>query len=142
MGVNLSSKNNSIDIGYFGFARLRDTIANLCPKEITDYFLYFRNNWRNILADEDALDKYNAGILRLHDKYGDKYGEVLDFLYMSDCDGEMTCDSAKQLLEVIGDYDNDEIYGYIAHGEHAVRLRHFKELLHDAVDTKTNWKWS
>ena len=54
----------------------------------------------------------------------------------SQCDAEMTYGTAKQLLSVIGDYDDDVIYGYAGWGKDAARFRDFKELLQDAADTK------
>lgn len=38
----------------------------------------------------------------------------------------MTYGCAKQLLKVIGDYDNGKVYGYAGRGEHAARFSDFK----------------
>ena len=140
MGVNISSKNRDTTMGYLGFQRLRRTIAGLCPKEIAEHYNRMLDNYREILADE-KVDEYNKEVDRLYAVFGRQYGKVLDFLYASDCDAEMTYGTAKQLLSVIGDYDDNIIYGYPGHGDKAARFRDFKELLQDAADTKTNWCW-
>ena len=142
MGVNISSKNNSIAMGYYGFLRLRRTIAGLCPKEIAGHYAFLLDNLQYIATHKEAQEKYDKGIEQLYEAFGNKYGKVLNFLYASDCDSEMTYGTAKQLLSVIGDYDNDIIYGYAGWGKDAARFRDFKELLQDAADTKTKWGWS
>lgn len=141
MGVNISSKNNSIDMGYYGFQRLRRTVATLCPKEIANHYNYLLDNLHYIVIHKEVSDRYDEGVDRLYETFGKRYGKILGFLYASDCDAEMTYDTAKQLLSVIGDYDDDVIYGYAGWGKDAARFRDFKELLQDAADTKTNWCW-
>jgi hypothetical protein len=142
MGVHVSSKHRDIAMGYFGFQRLRRTVADLCPKEITDHYSYLLDNMCYIVAHKEVSDWYDEGIARLYEMFGKRYGKVLDFLYASDCDAEMTYGTAKQLLSVIGDYDDDVIYGYAGWGKDAARFRDFKELLQDAAGTKTKWGWS
>ena len=135
MGVNVNSKHHDIAMGYFGFQRLRRTVANLCPKEIADHYNYLLDNLHYIAVHKEE------GIGRLYEMFGKRYGKILNFLYASDCDAEMTYGTAKQLLRVIGDYNDDIIYGYPGHDDKAARFQDFKELLQDAADTKTKWCW-
>lgn len=54
----------------------------------------------------------------------------------------MTYGCAKQLLKVIGDYDNGKVYGYAGRGEHAARFSDFKAVLEDATETKRGFWWN
>lgn len=141
MGVNISSKHCDIAMGYFGFRRPRRTVANLCLKEIADHYNYLLDNLHYIAAHKEVSDRYDEGIDRLYETFGKRYGKVLNFLYAPDTDATMTYGTAKQLLSVIGDYDDDIIYGYAGWGKDAARFRDFKILLQDAADTKTKWCW-
>lgn len=141
MGVNISSKHCSITMGYYGFLRLRRTVATLCPKGIADHYNLL-DNLHYIATHKEVSEWYDKGIDRLYETFGKHYGKILDFLYASDCDAEMTCGTAKQLLSVIGDYDDDVIYGYAGWGKDAAKFSDFKKLLQDAVDTKSKWGWS
>ena len=55
---------------------------------------------------------------------------------------KMTYGCAKQLLKVIGDYDNGKVYGYAGRGEHAARFSDFKAVLEDAAETKRGFWWN
>lgn len=142
MGVNISSKHCSIAMGYYGFLRLRRSVATLCPKGIAGHYNYLLDNLHYIATHKEVSDWYDEGIDRLYETFGKRYGKILDFLYASDCDAEMTYGTAKQLLSVIGDYDDDVIYGYAGWGKDAAKFSDFKKLLQDAVGTKSKWGWS
>lgn len=47
---------------------------------------------------------------------------------------------AKEVLKVIGDYDDNIIYGYAARPD-AARFRDFKAILQDCVETKSMLAW-
>jgi hypothetical protein len=42
---------------------------------------------------------------------------------------------------VIGNYDDEIVYGYAGWGKDAARFKNFKELLNDAYETKRDWGW-
>ncbi|MBR0417908.1 MAG: hypothetical protein IJI66_01920 [Erysipelotrichaceae bacterium] len=141
MGVNISSPNHDIAMGYGGFARLRRTIAGLCPNEIKLHYEYLLKNLWHLSFDKEESDRYDRQTEELYVKYGKKYGKVLDFLYAPDTDGKLSYGTCKQLLDVIGDYDDDSIYGYAGWGEHAARFRDFKEILEDCYKSKKPLIW-
>lgn len=141
MGLEIYSANKSHSLPYSGFWRLRKAIASLCPKDMNDHYCEFADNFRDIIGDEEWLAAYNAETESLYQKYKKQYGKVFDFLYAPDCDARLTYGAAKQLLKVIGDYDDDHIYGYAGWGDKAMRFKDFVEILEDAVESKKKWGW-
>lgn len=66
--------------------------------------------------------------------------KVVDFLFQSDCSGAIRFGACKQILKVIGDYDDDICYGYAGRKDYAM-FRDFKAILQDCVDTKSDLVW-
>ena len=69
MGVTISSKHYSIDMGYGGFVRLRRTIASLCPKEIADHYNLLLNSLHRFLCHPEESDAYDRETDKLFEKY-------------------------------------------------------------------------
>lgn len=109
MGIEIYSAHKSQSLPCSGFWRLRKTIASLCPDDMNEHYCDFMDNFRDIIGDEESLAAYNAETDALYQKYRKQYGKVFDFLYASDCDARLTYGTAKQLLNVIGDYQDDKI---------------------------------
>ena len=142
MGICIFSKNVSNDIGYGGFKRLRQTVANLCPNEIKNHYNYLQENYIHLLYNKEDLKKYDEETERIYSKYRKKgYGKVIDFLYSPDTGATLSYGTAKQLLKAIGDYNDDIIYGYAGWGDDAMRFHHFKEILEDSYKSKKSWGW-
>ena len=142
MGVHISSKNKGISMGYGGFQRLRRTVAECCPKDISEHYCELLDNLTWFLWHKDEMAVYDGVTEKLYERYRrTPYRKVIAFLYAPDCDHEFPYGVAKALLKVIGDYDDELIYGYAGWGKDAARFKDFKELLQDAVDTKSSWKW-
>lgn len=141
MGVTIESKNCSIDMGCGGFLRLRRTVSRLCPVEVATHYMYFHDNLTLFLSDKKLCDAYDRRTEQLYEEYRDKCGKVIGFLYAPDTGAKMDYETAEQLLEVIGEYDDDQIYGYAGWGPHAARFADFKELLRDSAKTKSSFEW-
>lgn len=140
MGVTISSKNRSIDMGGAGFMRLRRTIASLCPVIIERHYTYLCDFYYSITSDQRHVDAYDLETTRLYNKYRQTHGEVIKFLYAPDTEAKMSYETAKQLLTVIGDYDDDKVYGYAGRSD-AAKFADFKELLRDSVESKEPFEW-
>lgn len=140
MGVTISSKNRSIDMGGAGFMRLRCTIASLCPDEIEHHYTYLRDFYYSITSDQRHIDAYDQETTRLYNKYRQTHGRVIKFLYAPDTEAKMSYKTAKQLLTVIGDYDDDKVYGYVGRSD-AAKFADFKKLLRDSVKSKGPFEW-
>lgn len=90
-------------------------------------------------AKEHALKSYNDETERLIERK-ELSIKIADFLYQSDCGGKIRYGACKEILRVVGDYDNRVIYGY-AGRENPARFKDFKEILKDCVDNKCFMVW-
>lgn len=140
MGVSINSKNHSIDVGYGGFNNLRIKVAELTGKEI---FEHYKNLEKGMLLfgeeKEKFFKKYNKKISEIHKKYNIPDG-ILDFLYAPDCGGSISPEACAQIWEVIKEYDDNILYGYIGRPDCA-RFRDFKEIIKDCFDSHCEMEW-
>lgn len=67
--------------------------------------------------------------------------KLLDFCLQLDCEGAIRYGACKLLLQIIGDYDDDILYGYAARPDCAM-FHHFKAILQDCVETKSDMVWA
>ena len=88
---------------------------------------------------EYALESYNDETERLVESK-ELPIKIADFLYQSDCDGKIRYGTCKEILKVIGNYDDSIIYGY-AGREKPAKFKDFKEILQDCVDNKCFMIW-
>lgn len=140
MGITVESENRSIDLGYGGFSNLRTKVAELTGKEIGEHYKKLRDGIflvgekrKNFFVE---YDKKIAGL----EKQFEIPGGILDFLYASDCSAEIPVGACKQIYEVIKDYDDDVLYGYIGRTDCA-KFNDFKELVKDCIDSNCSMEW-
>lgn len=139
MGVSVYSKNRSIDMGYVGFQRLRKTISELCPKPIAEHYAFLLDG---LIYSSTHKEAYDAKTEYLYEKYRNTpYRKVIDFLYAPDTDADFGYGTAKALLKIIGDYDDDIVYGYAGWGDAAARFKDFRDILEEASINKRKWGW-
>lgn len=142
MGITVRSKNYSIDLGYTGFLRLRTKVAELTAPDI---FLHYRRllDGRSLLLEADRkkfYEEYNKKTEELDRKHNGEMSDILDFLYESDCSGEMDVKHCHSIYKVIKDYDDNICYGYAGKRDCAM-FKDFKRLVMDCIDTGTIMKW-
>ena len=129
-----------MDVSYSGFNRLRGKIADLAsPKVGKHYRLLDVISSMTSPAKEHALKSYDDETERLVENKMLPI-KIADFLYQSDCDGKIRYGACKEILKVIGDYDDSIIYGY-AGRENPAKFKDFKEILQDCVDNKCFMVW-
>lgn len=129
-------------MGYFGFQRLRRTISELCPEEIREHYALLLDNLFHFASHPKDAEQYDVSTEKLYEKYkGTPYRKTINFLYAPDADAKFGYGTAKALLKVIGDYDDEIVYGYAGWGDKAARFRDFRELLIDAYETKQGFEW-
>lgn len=142
MGVTIKSKNCAIDLGYVGFRRLRVKVAELTAPDIFEHYKKCMDGMR--LYDEDErkafYESYDAKIVELDKKYEGKMSDILDFLYESDCSAEMDADHCRSIYEVIKDYDDDILYGYVGRKDCA-KFADFKEIVKEGIDSGDGFSW-
>lgn len=140
MGLTIDSKHHSVDMGYFGFNNLRLKVAELTGKEIFEHYKNLENGMRLFEEErEEFFEKYNKKISEIQEKFNVP-GEILDFLYAPDCNGSISPEACKKIWEVIKDYDDNILYGYIGRPDCA-KFKDFKEIVRDCIENQCKLKW-
>ena len=108
MGVTIKCKKTGreIDLGYFGFFKLRAKVAELVGSEVGQHYKKLDG-----ILDTPYPEREN--VLKSYDDETERLVEnkllpikIADFLYQSDCDGKIRYGACKEILKVIGDYDD------------------------------------
>ena len=138
MGITISSKRHSCDMGYGGFGRFRDIVAEKTHKDCHEHYL--------LLSSPDAMFSFGEERKKYFEKYDAKTKEFIDdgkitpavanFLYQSDCDGKIDKEQAKQIYELIKDCNDDISFGYIGRKDCA-KMLDMKNIFSDK--TKVTW---
>lgn len=141
MGISIYAKKDPqkiIDLGMGGFLNLRKQVAELAGepwashyKKLTD--TPFSQQNKQFYEDFDnetmrLLSKKNVSV------------KVVDFCLQSDCEGAIRYGACKQLLKIIGDYDDDILYGYAGRKDCAM-FKDFKAILQECADKKCDMVW-
>lgn len=138
MGVTIECKKTGrdIDLGYFGFMRLRNKVAELVGEPFYSHYKKLLNAHALMRADEEKnfIREWDTEMGLLLVGY-DIPVKVVNFLLESDCDGKIRYGACKEILKVIGDYDDNICYGYAGRSDCAM-FRDFKAILQDCVDNK------
>lgn len=140
MGVTIRSEHLSGSLGYCSFNALRLRIAGLLSPE---WEAHIRRQYEQSFPSEKWLDEYIAETSRMSESLPDDMYPVLDFLYASDCDGEMdatTCALLLGLCERVEDSEGKVVYGYAAHPD-AFTFGDFCMILRDGIDTGRGFRW-
>lgn len=143
MGVSVYCKKTgkSIDMGYGGFFNLRNKVSDLVGGEWAQHYsmLYKIQTTYPVEKRKALYKEFDAKTEELISKRKVSV-KVVDFLLQSDCAGSIRFGACKQILKVIGDYDDDICYGYAGRKDCAM-FRDFKAILQDCVDTKSDLVW-
>lgn len=136
MGLTIKCKkgNKSIDLGYGGFNRFRNKIAELAGGPFVEHYISL-----NPFGDKEYFDEFDRKTREiLKNKQADI--KVVDFLLQSDCGGSIRYGACKNILNAIGDYDDDILYGYCGRNDCA-KFKDFKEILSECIDLKCDMVW-
>ena len=136
MGVTISCKKTgqSIDMGYGGFNRLRNKVAELAGGPFAEHYSSL-----NPFGDKEYFDEFDRKTREiLENKQADI--KIVDFLLQSDCEGKIRYGACKNILKAIGNYDDDILYGYCGRPDCA-KFKDFKAILEDCVDNKCDMIW-
>lgn len=145
MGITIYCKKTGegIDLGYSGFDRLRCKVAELVGGEFAKHYLLLSQTEIMFMMGTEKR-------VRFYDEYNKKTAEIVEkekvpvriaiFLYQSDCKGKIGHGTCKQILNVIGDYDDDVIYGYRGRTD-CVKFADFVSLLKSCVENKSDMVW-
>lgn len=143
MGVTIKCKKTGrdIDLGYGGFMRLRRKVAELTGDPFYSHYKKLLD--APALMRPDVAEEFyrnwdtEMGLLLVGNDIPVK---VVNFLLESDCDGKIRYGACKEILKIIGDYDDNICYGYAGRSDCAM-FRDFKAILQDCVDNKCDMVW-
>lgn len=138
MGITISSKRHSCDMGYGGFGRFRNAVAEKVNHEFYQHYLSLSDSKVMVLSGierETYFEKYNATTYEYIEQ-GKVTVEVANFLYQSDCDGKIDRKQAKQIYELIKECDDNLNFGYSGRVDCA-KMSDLKKIFSDG--TKVEW---
>ena len=139
MGITITATNSKydFDMGYGGFFNLRKNIALALDKD-------FGENYADLgtcYTKEQFAQNDRVAEMIINSKGLDKeYSDVIDFLYMSDCEGKISYKTCRKILNLIKDIDyGNKGFRYVMlmnndYGE-------FKEFLQECVSHRRNLRW-
>lgn len=143
MGITIHANgvSRSFDCGYFGFAKLRNNIAEAFDKDFAVIYSYgLLATWK-----PKDLEKRLNNILTLKNKTGeikDCDNDILDFLFESDCEGKASYETCKKIYDLIKDIDfTGKIFTYGAYSD-GKDYEYFKEFLKECYDKRAMMLWS
>ena len=144
MGVTIECKKTKreIDLGYFGFSRLRCKVAQLMGEPFYSHYMKLLDAPRFMEPDEkkEFYTQWDTEATRLITENNIPV-KVVNFLLESDCEGKIRYGACKTILKVIGDYDDNICYGYAGRKDCAM-FRDFKAILQDCVENKCDMVWN
>lgn len=134
--ANGSSK--SFDGGMDGFLSLRTNIALAFDKEFGEHYSTLINCYRE--EDYKLFDAKTNEILS-HDRFKKEDKDIIDFLFASDCGGEISYKTCKKIYDLIKDKNFDgEIFTYGAYSDGKV-YEHFKNFLLECYSHRRKLRW-
>lgn len=138
MGVTISSKRHSCDMGYGGFGRFRNVVAEKTSKKFYEHYTSMDVPEVMFLSGDKRVDffkKYDAVTKELVEQ-GEVTIEVANFLYQSDCGGKIDRKQARQIYKLIKECDDDISFGYVGRSDCA-KMSDLKNIFSD--NTKVEW---
>lgn len=138
MGITISSKRHECDMGFGGFGRFRNAVAERVNEEFSKHYLTLSDAEVMFLMGEERkvyFEKYNATTSEYIEQ-GLVTEEVANFLYQSDCDGKIDRKQAKQIHELIKDCDDNLVFGYSGRAD-CTTMADLKSIFSDR--TKVEW---
>ena len=143
MGVSIRCQKTgrTIDLGYFGFARLRRKVAELARGPF--FTLYQEVQGYSSLSSTESPEEFDARInAELERLVAAKQVDlkIADFLLQPDERGKIRYGACKNILKAIGDYNDKVLYGYAGRPDCA-RFSDFRRILEDCAATKSDLTW-
>lgn len=136
MGVSVSSKDFSCDLGYGGFKVFRDKVSSMVGVEVEEHYTTEFN--KGMVLYGEAKEKF----FKEYDKKTDELikNKKLDldvaiFLYKCDYDGKLTKKQAKKVYDLIKDCDDNLSYGYSGRPDCAT-MKDFKQIFGNGSTVK------
>ena len=140
MGVTITANNSSrsFDMGGGGFMSLRENIALAFDKEFGEHYGKLRSVWKQ--EDFEAFDKETNRILA-DDRFKEEDVDIVEFLFMSDCVGEISHKTCNKIFDLIKDIDfGNKIFTYAGRSD-GKDYQYFKEFLKECYSNRRKMRW-
>ena len=138
MGVSITAKGSAYDfsMGYGGFASLRKNIAMALDREFGENYAQLTScHSERQFAENDKNADY------IINKNGlNRYKDVLDFLYMCDCGGEISSKTCGHIFDLIKniDFGNQRFqYASVSKNDY----EDFKQFLKECAQKRRKMRW-
>lgn len=139
MGLTLYGAGKRLDLSSGGFLRLRRRVSDLCGEPWASHYRRLTDDGRHD-KDDEWYREFDAETMRQIENKTINI-KIVDFLLQSDMEGKINYGACKEILKVIGDYDDDFCYGYAALPDQP-KFRDFKELLAACAMQKKPLRWN
>lgn len=138
MGLTLYGAGKRLDLSTGGFLRLRRRVSDLCGEPWAGHYRSLTDGGRHD-KDDAWFEAFDLETRRL---VGEKKIniKIVDFLLQSDMSGRIRYGACKEILKVIGDYDDNYCYGYAALPGQP-RFGDFRSMLQACADGKKDLYW-
>ena len=140
MGYTLYATNSthSFDGGMGGFMNLRINIAKAWDKEFGEHYATLAYC---LCADDYKTFDVIANKILSDKRFKDEDADILDFLFASDCGGEISHKTCKKIYNLIKDIDfGGKIFTYGAHSD-GKDYEKFKEFLLECYRYHRKMRW-
>ena len=138
MGITISSKRYSCDMGYGGFMRFRNAVAEKVSPIFYEHYISMDKPEVSLLSGkkrEEFFKEYDFNTKKLIEQ-GEITPEVANFLYQCDCGGKIDRKQAKEIYALIKECDDDTLFGYMGRSDCA-KMSNLKRIFSDG--TKVEW---
>jgi len=139
MGITISSKRYSCDMGCGGFGRFRNVVAEKTNDKFYKHYMRLSDSDVIFLNGEERIkffEKYDADTIK-HIEENEVSEEIADFLFKSDCQGKIDRKQSKQIYELIKECDDNLVFGYIGRRD-CSKMADMKKIFSDK--TKVEWR--
>lgn len=142
MGVALGNCKSTIDLGYYGFFRLRNKVAELLDKEFGNLYKDIPDIQRQAYISDNSEKVWDAYNNKLNEIIDRKHlnDDVLDFLFQPDCNGKLSYKGCRSLYSIIKDYDDNVVYGYPGQ-KNPAKFADFKAIVEDCYKHRRQLTW-
>ena len=125
-------------MGSGGFMSLRENIALAFDKEFGEHYIKLRSIWKQ--EDFEAFDKETNRILA-DDRFHEEDVDIVEFLFASDCGGEISYKTCKKIFDLIKDIDfGNKIFTYAGRSD-GKDYQYFKEFLKECYSNRRKMRW-
>lgn len=126
----------SLDGGYGMLLLIREEVAKAWDKEFGKHYATLR--YCIINEDYKRFDKKANEILKC-ERFKKEDEDIIDFLYASDCGGQISYKTCKKIYELIKDTNCEYCLRYAAYSNND--WEDFKQLLKECYSHRSNLVW-